>query len=154
MQGFDPDWIVTLFYRLRTLVVENTLCGPNGPYERQYIEPTPQRNPSMPALQLPCPLTRLGSGVPRPPHMRIRPGSSFTGAGARLMESQAAVRLLPLENRHMPQQISCEICWSPQESDSGRRRQPGIWQIWITLGVGVETGTGPAHRRCSWARDI
>ena len=41
---------------LRPRLWKRVYAGPvNGPYERQYYtEPTPQRNPSMPALQLPC----------------------------------------------------------------------------------------------------
>ena len=35
------------------------------------------------------------------------------------------------------QQACCSTCASPHGSDSGRRRQPGVSQMWITLGVGV-----------------
>ena len=66
---YDFSYGNCVFAWLATAAVEKGLCGPNGPYERQYIEPTPQRSPSMPALQLPC--------LPDAPGIWCAPTSSY-----------------------------------------------------------------------------
>jgi hypothetical protein len=69
MFSYDFSYENGVFAWLATAAVEKGLRGPNGPYERQYIEPTPQRNPSMPALQLPC--------LPDAPGIWCAPTSSY-----------------------------------------------------------------------------
>ena len=64
-----------------------------APRSQQHAHTT-ARGGGGPRRRAPQPsLTRLGSGVPRPPHMRIRPGTSFRGARGSLVSRR---RLLSL----------------------------------------------------------
>ena len=65
------------------------------------------------------------------------------GKSSRQVDGVAGSRALPSVRKqaHVASNVLRDLYWSPQGSDSGRRRQPGVSQMWITLGVGVGTRT-------------
>ena len=100
--SYDFFHMKVVFSRgLRPRLWKRVYAGPNGPYERQYIEPTPQRNPSMPAVQLPCLPDAHGiwcaptSSYENTARFFIHPGSIPGAVGTRLTSRSESLKMLP-----------------------------------------------------------
>ena len=82
---------------LRPRLWKRVYAGPMAHMSGNISSQHHKETPRCPLCNSLASLTRLGSGVPRPPHMRIRPGSSFSWEAICVEKNTKGVVLVGLE---------------------------------------------------------